>query len=1038
MTFSRRHAALTAALGFFVSSSTLALGSPGQPGSAATTSAPAKSKQPGPPSPNLVVIPGPLRSFLRMAGISQKISTETVIPQLTKNLYTLGYQHGQSTEYLVLLNRYVHQARELQAMAQNQEIRVEHCQDAAPLLQVLGYRMHGNCGDKGLALMTNDPERAFVTIDSGFPLTRLEQALATDTPFTYPYSSSRAPILFRQSDWTNLAGGKKRGQDMLDVLLHDPQVARLYWAFSKMDPETAAALQRSASLWSLLPYGNVLDFYGAQLFIRSKRVQVPGGKSADEAWASLVGASPGSPGEFVTHLVGRDRGWLAAYYDSLARVSESQQAHFTQGTRLSSLYEAFHEADPDADAGGASFRKAPELLVLFTRQEWMPNGEPRIPGTIEMWKQILDQKTDFKTVHDWAKKSRHWNNPEQLLEAMVAFSRLDTDYGPLQVYLTFNEIQSSRSRQNGLSPQTMLLMASNYAQFSGWYTTFAEFPELNDDSVSRFIKVANTLDHISNQELRGNALGTYQANLGLWQILARQGEIPASEINASWQNVISPFEKINSSPQLFDAGFKSLGQLMLASTGSATQSQEQLIQLLAGPAQRTSEAQKIRSDMAARIRSVEDDQRLISLDTLLELSNGLKAMEHGAHPDKRLLDLAGELREFEMPRPIFTESEKDQWAPGVLNDRHAELQIRTDVAKAIEQQGAPSKLETVRGQLVPFLRDTLVGFNYAYYEPPGSRILHINPLFVRSHDFAGQTVVGEEHIWQPSTLFGVGAPAGGGAYLVGSLADLPYVLAAAEQDFIAPENVQALIWQELVPALLSDATVSRWWNVSPHELHAVALYQVAGEELLTAGADNQQIRERVIAILSDHLPSQRLGEVEQALQSKNVQDQLSRLAPSDTFYLAVEYRDRYPQDFGGTGPAADSIEKLSREYPSEVSLERISKDFGTPHPVLAQSYGRQLMNVKPFPAFSGTASRLFGESWHSNNLYWARLIDERGELPVQLNVLSPQLTRVMISKIFASNTEDWPAIVRAMHEAGNEYLQGSLAPQAPTQTTAQR
>ena len=29
----------------------------------------------------------------------------------------------------------------------------------------------------------------------------------------------------------------------------------------------------------------------------------------------------------------------------------------------------------------------------------------------------------------------------------------------------------------------------------------------------------------------------------------------------------------------------------------------------------------------------------------------------------------------------------------------------------------------------------------------------------------------------------------------GSLADLPYVLAEVEQDFIVPENVQALIWQ---------------------------------------------------------------------------------------------------------------------------------------------------------------------------------------------------------------------------------------------------
>ena len=175
-----------------------------------------------------------------------------------------------------------------------------------------------------------------------------------------------------------------------------------------------------------------------------------------------------------------------------------------------------------------------------------------------------------------------------------------------------------------------------------------------------------------------------------------------------------------------------------------------------------------------------DDQRLTSLDTLFGAERWAEC--HGARSSRRaksLLALAGELREFEMPRPIFTESEKDQWAPGIFSKRHAELQVRyrPDESDRADQT-RPQSSRLARGQLAPFLRDTLVGLNYAYYEPPGSQILHINPLFVRSHDFSGETVVGEEHVWQASTLFGIGAPAGGGAYLVGSLADLPYVLAA--------------------------------------------------------------------------------------------------------------------------------------------------------------------------------------------------------------------------------------------------------------------
>jgi hypothetical protein len=961
-----------------------------------------------------------------MAGISQKIPPEDVLPELARNVSAQGYQNGRETEFLLLLQRYVRQARELQALAVNGELRIAHCADAGPLLQVLGYRLRNGCGEKDASLVTLNPESAFLTIDSGFPLTRLEEALETDTPFTCPYAPLRVPALFKTTDWTNLSYWRKPGNgDLIDVLLHDPHVARLYWAFAKIEPESAQALQRSAGLSNLLPYASVLDFYGTQISIRSRRVLVPGGKAADSSWSELVGASPASPGEFVTRLLAQDRGWMAAYYDTLARVNQSQQAHLTQGSRLKRLYEAFRDSGPDTFAAGASFRKAPALLILFNRQQWQPNGDPQIPGDMDVWKEIL------------GKHGRHVGHPEQLLEAMVSFARQDTDSGPLQVYLCLSALDSERSPQKRLSPATLLLMAKTYDQFSSWYPIFSEFPELGDDSIAKFIHTAESMDRISNQELRGNTLGIFQANLGLWQILARQGEISDDQLDASWQKIVDPFDKIASSPQLFDAGEKSLGDLMLAATGKVNRSQDEIIDLLAGPPQSSPQAKKARAEVARRIHSVMDDQRLTSLDTLSELGDGLNTMVHGAHANPRLIALAGELREFEMPRPIFTESEKVEWAPGVFSQRHAETQMHADLTKLIEQPNTPAKLEAARGQLSLFLRDTLVGLNYAYYEPPGSQILHINPLFVRSHDFAGETVVGVEHVWQASMLFGVGASAGGGAYLVGSLADLPYVLAGTEQDFIAPENVQALIWQEIVPSLLSSATLSRWWNVSPHELHAVALYQQSGEELLSDSVSNQQLHEKVTAILSDRMSPQRLQQVEAARRPADMTYAIARLMPSDTFFLAAEFRQRFPQENSSWGPASRELDKLSQQYPTEVSMERISKDFGIPHPTLAQTYGRELVNGKPFPAFAGYSSRLFGESWDSNNLYWARLADARSESPETLNVLSPQLTRLMISKIFATDLEDWPAVARAMHEAGDELLQGKLAPLPGTEPAAQ-
>jgi len=43
-----------------------------------------------------------------------------------------------------------------------------------------------------------------------------------------------------------------------------------------------------------------------------------------------------------------------------------------------------------------------------------------------------------------------------------------------------------------------------------------------------------------------------------------------------------------------------------------------------------------------------------------------------------------------------------------------------------------------------------------------------------------------------------------------------------------------------------------------------------------------------------------------------------------------------------------------------------------------------------------------------------------------LNRLVPELTQNMIQRIFATDFEDWPALLRAMHETGAEFRQGKL------------
>jgi hypothetical protein len=305
-------------------------------------------------------------------------------------------------------------------------------------------------------------------------------------------------------------------------------------------------------------------------------------------------------------------------------------------------------------------------------------------------------------------------------------------------------------------------------------------------------------------------------------------------------------------------------------------------------------------------------------------------------------------------------------------------------------------------------------------------VLHHNPLFVRSHDFSSISVLGVQETWADPMLIGVGATAGGGAYLMGSLDDLAYALASTEGEFIAPKNTQALIWQAAVPGLLAGAVLPRWWSVSKDELHSAALFQRAGEELLKSSVTDSDLRSKVLAILADRMNAQRLEEAQAFLNSADSKSDGLPLLPAESFYLSAEFRKRYGLENMAAGSAGRELEQLGSRNPLAIDSERIAMDFGVPHPTLTFSSSCSLFNLKPLPLYGGHAGGLLSESWESNNLYWARLADEGGYPPVMLNLLVPALTRRMVVNIFASNVDDWPALFRAMRETGAEFRDGKI------------
>ncbi len=964
-----------------------------------------------------IEVPGPLRSFARMAALSPDLAPEDLLPALARNVVTNGYQalaasEGlEQTEYLKLVVRYLSQARELEKMAGDTKIlKIDQCESSATgdILRIIGYRMRGGCGSD-VVLETVNASRAFLTIDSGFPLAELEQALRTNRPFTLDYHPSRIPLLYSTDYWQS-AKDKTQGE-FIDYFLSDPSLCRLYLGLSKLEPGTAEDLRKQIPAARLKLYAHVLDFFGAMFQIRDGKAIVPGGPRSEKTWGDLAGASPEKGAAFFEKLLARDDGWLASYFDALSRMNGPAKDYLVEPDRLKRFYTAVRGRVTSPGPARPVFRSNTDMLLFTTRLRIDPNGKPHLPGDLDVWKNIFANHPQGKYDAKLTKAAPQWKDADDVLEALFGLSRKITENEPLKMFMALTDID--RGREHPLQAATVDRLLREFHLLSAQYPLFAEVPTVSDKTILAFLDEAHTLNGIHDPALRSDALGTYQALIGLWQIFARQRTLPLSDADATLAGLIAPFGKIANEREVFDAGQAGV-RLLLKATNSPSKvsAQDRIIDLLAGAVPEGSDThQQMIEDM---IR-VFEAQRLVSLTTLFDLADNLDSVSRGEKLNTQLTQkLASRISEIQLPRSALSGQEKNSLSFGYWTDRHIDAQRKVNFRTTIDKAANDAqKLKELRGQLAPFLRDTLVGFNYLHYAPPGAQVLHTNPLFVRSHDFIG--IEAQQQSWKATQVFGSGWPASAGGRLVGSLIALPYALSEAEQNFLIPTKEQALIWGDLVPQMILTAVIPRWWNVAPAQLHYVGSNMRFAEELMAEASLNPQRRAQVLSVLEAYAPPARLKHVERLLQNGDLAGAMENVVPSEMFLLSLGMVDKNPD----SAMAAD-LKRQAAENPQLLSPAAISRAFGTPKPTLANSYQPELLNLRTFPTLMGYSSRILAESWESNLLYYGALADELHIRSEELNVLVPQWTQQTVERIFATHLEDWPALLRSLRLVGDD------------------
>jgi hypothetical protein len=963
-----------------------------------------------------VTIPGPLSSFARMAALSPDLPAQDLLPALARNVVTNGFQAVtaneslEPTEYLRLLVRYIGQARELEAMAgKDHKIVIPSC-DSEPtgdLLKIIGYRMRGACGTD-IVLETVNATRAFLTVDSGFPLTQLEQDLRANRKFELPFAPTVVPVLYNAGYWMS-ALSKDTKANFIDAFLSDPSLCRLYLGLSRLDRPTADALRKQASAAKLKIYAHVLDFFGSMFQVKNGVAVVPG---SPKVWASLVGVSPNNSGAFYEKILTIDDGWLASYYDALARLDGPTAVYLTQPERMKRFYEALRGRITTPGPARPVFRSSTDLLLLTTSLRIEANGHPHIPGDIDVWRTLFMKHPHGKYDGKLTRSAANWRDNDDVLEALFALCRKSVENEPLKMFLALNDVD--RSRAKPMSAQLASRLISMYRVYGAQYALFADSPGLSEGAINHYLDLFVSTSNIRDTLLRADTVGTLQALTGLWQILCRENSIPPSGQDASFAKLIESFSKVKSEAELFDAGRSGVDTLITAAgVQDLTGRQDALQDLLVGKVQNNPDRRSPDISPAEQFLRVFDAQRLIPIDDLFKVADHSSGASADAKAIAGIQSQLSRFQESENLRSGLSSEERSMLSLGYWSERHVDQERKLNLEAL--QKNADKK--DARAVLAPFLRDSLVGILYSYYAPPGAQLLLTNPLFVRTHDFIGTQGLPME--WRTTEITGSGWPASAGGRLMGSLCSLPYALAEAEQNFLTPKREQALIWGDLVPQILVDVTISRWRNVNPVQLRWVSLHLQRGQNLLASAALDRKLEPQVLAALARREVPARVEWVDDRLRSDRFAEAISQVSPAVLYALATDPTLKESD----TGLASREIADMAGRDGAEVAPAVIAARFGTPKPTLLHSYRPGFLELRMFPALMGYSSRILAESWESDNLYFAALADEAGIPVSDLDSLVPQWTRATVENIFATHLEDWPALLRSLYMVGDTVRQ---------------
>ena len=433
--------------------------------------------------------------------------------------------------------------------------------------------MRGGCGSD-VVLETVNATRAFLTIDSGFPLAELEQALRTNRPFTYDYQPTQVPVLYGPEYWLS-AQGEDSGRVHRPVPRRSVAVPPLPGPVEARSGNRRRTAQGACPSAASGPSRTCSISSAACSEIRNGKAVVPGGAAPRAAWADLVGRHP-RPGRRVLRKAGRQGRRLAG------QLLRCAAAHRRPGAGLPDRAGA-HEALLHGPARpGHQPRPGAPRLPLQHRHDAADHAAARgrrrqaahSRAASKSGRSLFINHPHGKYDGKLTKAADGWKDPDDVLEALFGLSpqgggeRAAQDlHGAQRPGSPSGASRSSRRRSTGWRA-TYRYYGAQYRASQRSARALATRPS------SQFLDTADGHQRRSaTTALRADAAGTLQALVGAVADL-RAGRADSAERGRRDAGAASstPFADVKNARDLFDAGRGGV-KLLLKATGAPPDAQ---------------------------------------------------------------------------------------------------------------------------------------------------------------------------------------------------------------------------------------------------------------------------------------------------------------------------------------------------------------------------------------------------------------------------------------------------------------------------------